>query len=78
VRIVFTHIAGQPSKGIQECSRCGFLLIDSSETRRTYFRVGVYVASDGRQFVEQDSDATGVQIRCEALPVRTDERRWRT
>jgi hypothetical protein len=77
VRSIFVHIAGKPHQGVQECSRCGFVLLDHSETRRVFFTVGAFVVSDGNSLVAQRGDATGSQIACEAVPVNVPERGWK-
>jgi hypothetical protein len=53
------------------------VLVDRDETLRSFFTVGIFVASDGHSLVAQDCDAFGLQSRCEAFPVNVRERRWK-
>jgi hypothetical protein len=78
------HIADRPSEGIQDCSRCGLVLLDRFETQRRFFPVGVYIMVTPKGNMEEMSiqkhNATGSQIICEALPVNLPNAkgRWNT
>jgi hypothetical protein len=78
------HISNRPCEGVQDCSRCGHVLLDRYETNRKYFPVGVYVVVTQKGKVEemtiQKGDAARPQIKCEALPVDLppQKSRWNT
>jgi hypothetical protein len=75
------HIASRGVGAVQECGRCGLVIVDHSETNQRFFTIGSFLVNDGDVFRPQGTDATDNQQACEALPVESAEslpkKRWR-